>query len=172
MPSQKNIDEVKVLTDKLESASAVYFTDYLGLDVESITNLRSEFFHASVEFRVTKNTLLKLAADKMNIEGLDNFLVGSTAIAISFDEPTSPAKVLKSFTKEHDKPNVKAILFDGEVLEGSEYKKFANLPSKDELLSKFVIMLNSPMTILARTFRSPMENLVNVLNNLKNEKSE
>ena len=172
MPSQKNIDEVKVLTDKLETASAVYFTDYLGLDVESITNLRSEFFHASVEFRVTKNTLLKLAAEKMNIEGLDNFLVGSTAIAISFDEPTSPAKVLKSFTKEHDKPNVKAILFDGEVLEGSEYKKFANLPSKDELLSKFVIMLNSPMTILARTFRSPMENLVNVLNNLKNEKSE
>ena len=172
MPSQKNIDEVKVLTDKLETASAVYFTDYLGLDVESITNLRSEFFHASVEFRVTKNTLLKLAADKMNIEGLDNFLVGSTAIAISFDEPTSPAKVLKSFTKEHDKPNVKAILFDGEVLDGSEYKKFANLPSKDELLSKFVIMLNSPMTIFARTFRSPMENLVNVLNNLKNEKSE
>ena len=172
MPSQKNIDEVKILTDKLETASAVYFTDYLGLDVESITNLRSEFFHASVEFRVTKNTLLKLAADKMNIEGLDNFLVGSTAIAISFDEPTSPAKVLKSFTKEHDKPNVKAILFDGEVLDGSEYKKFANLPSKDELLSKFVIMLNSPMTILARTFRSPMENLVNVLNNLKNEKSE
>ena len=172
MPSQKNIDEVKILTDKLETASAVYFTDYLGLDVESITNLRSEFFHASVEFRVTKNTLLKLAADKMNIEGLDNFLVGSTAIAISFDEPTSPAKVLKSFTKEYDKPNVKAILFDGEVLEGSEYKKFANLPSKDELLSKFVIMLNSQMTILARTISSPMENLVNVLNNLKNEKSE
>ena len=172
MPSQKNIDEVKILTDKLETASAVYFTDYLGLDVESITNLRSEFFHASVEFRVTKNTLLKLAADKMKIEGLDNYLVGSTAIAISFDEPTSPAKVLKSFTKEYDKPNVKAILFDGEVLEGSEYEKFANLPSKDELLSKFVIMLNSPMTILARTLSSPMGNLVNVLNSLKNEKSE
>ena len=172
MPSQKNIDEVKILTDKLETASAVYFTDYLGLDVESITNLRSEFFHASVEFKVTKNTLLKLAAENMKIEGLDDYLVGSTAIAISFDEPTSPAKVLKSFTKEHDKPNVKAILFDGEVLDGSEYKKFANLPSKDELLSKFVIMLNSPMTILARTLSSPMGNLVNVLNSLKNEKSE
>ena len=107
----------------------------------------------------------------MKIEGLDNYLVGSTAIAISFDEPTAPAKVLKSFTKEYDKPNVKAILFDGEVLEGSEYKKFANLPSKDELLSKFVIMLNSPMTILARTLSSPMGNLVNVLNSLKNENS-
>ena len=172
MPSQKNIDEVKYLTDKLESASAIYFTDYLGLDVDSITKLRSEFFHASVEFKVTKNTLLKLAAENMKIEGLDDYLVGSTAIAISLDEPTSPAKVLKSFMKEHDKPEVKAILFDGEVLEGSEYKKFASLPSKDELLTKFAIMLNSPMTNLARTLSSPMGNFVNVLNSLKNEKSE
>jgi len=172
MPSQENIDEVKYLTDKLESASAIYFTDYLGLDVDSITKLRSEFFHASVEFKVTKNTLLKLAAENMKIEGLDDYLVGSTAIAISLDEPTSPAKVLKSFMKEHDKPEVKAILFDGEVLEGSEYKKFASLPSKDELLTKFVIMLNSPMTNLVRTLSSPMGNFVNVLNSLKNEKSE
>jgi len=172
MPSQENIDEVKYLTDKLESASAIYFTDYLGLDVDSITKLRSEFFHASVEFKVTKNTLLKLAAENMKIEGLDDYLVGSTAIAISFDEPTSPAKVLKSFMKEHDKPEVKAILFDGEVLEGSEYKKFASLLSKDELLTKLVIMLNSPMTNLVRTLSSPMGNFVNVLNSLKNEKSE
>ena len=172
MPSQKNIDEVKYLTDKLENASAIYFTDYLGLDVDSITKLRSEFFHASVEFKVTKNTLLKLAAENMKIDGLDDYLVGSTAIAISFDEPTSPAKVLKSFMKEHDKPEVKAILFDGEVLEGSEYKKFASLPSKDELLTKLVIMLNSPMTNLVRTLSSPMGNFVNVLNSLKNEKSE
>ena len=172
MPSQKNIDEVKYLTDKLESASAIYFTDYLGLDVDSITKLRSEFFHASVEFKVSKNTLLKLAAENMKIDGLDDYLVGSTAIAISFDEPTSPAKVLKSFMKEHDKPEVKAILFDGEVLEGSEYKKFASLLSKDELLTKLVIMLNSPMTNLVRTLSSPMGNFVNVLNSLKNEKSE
>ncbi len=172
MPSQKNIDEVKYLTDKLENASAIYFTDYLGLDVDSITKLRSEFFHASIEFKVTKNTLLKLAAENMKIDGLDDYLVGSTAIAISFDEPSSPAKVLKSFMKEHDKPEVKAILFDGEVLEGSEYKKFASLPSKDELLTKLVIMLNSPMTNLVRTLSSPMGNFVNVLNSLKNEKSE
>ena len=116
LPSQKNIVVVKYLTDKLESASAIYFTDYLGLDVDSITKLRSEFFHASVEFKVTKNTLLKLAAENTKIEGLDDYLVGSTAIAISLDEPTSPAKVLKSFMKEHDKPEVKAILFDGDVL--------------------------------------------------------
>ena len=132
MPSQKNIDEVTQLTEKLDKATAVYFTDYLGLDVLSVTELRSEFFEASVEFKVVKNTLLKLAANNINLEGLDDFLIGSTAIAISYDEPTAPAKVLKKFTENHDKPEVKAILFDGELLDGSEFKKFANLPTKDE----------------------------------------
>ena len=151
MPSEKNQDELAQLTEKLDRAKAVYFTDFLGLDVSSITELRSEFFKASIEFKVTKNTLLKLAAENISLEGLDDFLVGSTAIAISYDEPTAPAKVLKKFTEDHDKPEVKAILFDGEVLDGSEYLKFATLPTKDELLTKLVLMLNSPITILART---------------------
>ena len=171
MPSQKNLDEVTQLMEKLEKANAVYFTDFLGLDVPSITELRTEFFKASIEFKVAKNTLLKLAAKNINLEGLDDFLVGSTAIAISYDEPTLPAKILKKFTEDHDKPEVKAILFDGEVLKGSEYLKFANLPTKDESLTKLVMMLNSPITILARTLSAPMTNLVNGLNNLKNKKS-
>ncbi len=171
MPSQKNLDEVTQLMEKLEKANAVYFTDFLGLDVPSITELRTEFFKASIEFKVAKNTLLKLAAKNINLEGLDDFLVGSTAIAISYDEPTSPAKILKKFTEDHDKPEVKAILFDGEVLKGSEYLKFASLPTEDELLTKLVMMLNSPITILAQTLNASMINLVNDLNNLKNTKS-
>ncbi len=171
MPSEKNQDELAQLTEKLDKAKAVYFTDFLGLDVSSITELRSEFFKASIEFKVAKNTLLKLAAENINLEGLDDFLVGSTAIAISYDEPTAPAKVLKKFTEDHEKPDVKAILFDGEVLDGSEYLKFATLPTKDELLTKLVLMLNSPITILARTLSGSMTNFVNGLNNLKNTKS-
>ena len=171
MPSEKNQDELAQLTEKLDKAKAVYFTDFLGLDVSSITELRSEFFKASIEFKVAKNTLLKLAAKNINLEGLDDFLVGSTAIAISYDEPTAPAKVLKKFAEDHEKPDVKAILFDGEVLDGSEYLKFATLPTKDELLTKLVLMLNSPITILARTLSGSMTNFVNGLNNLKNTKS-
>ena len=172
MPSQKNQDEVTQLTEKLDKANAVYFTDFLGLDVSSITELRAEFFKTSIEFKVAKNTLLKLAAKNINLEGLDDFLVGSTAIAISYDEPTLPAKVLKKFIEDHDKPEVKAILFDGEVLKGSEYLKFASLPTKDELLTNLVMMLNSPITVLNRTLNAPMTNLVNGLNNLKNTKSQ
>ena len=172
MPSQKNQDEVIQLTEKLDKATAVYFTDFLGLDVSSITELRTEFFKTSIEFKAAKNTLLKLAAKNINLEGLDDFLVGSTAIAISYDEPTLPAKVLKKFIEDHDKPEVKAILFDGEVLKGSEYLKFASLPTEDELLTNLVMMLNSPITVLGRTLNAPMTNLVNGLNNLKNTKSQ
>ncbi len=171
MPSSKNIEAVTELREKLNRAKAIYFTDYLGLDVGSITNLRSKFFQADVEYTVAKNTLLKIAAEENKIEGLGNFLNGPTAIAISYDEPTSPAKVIKSFAKEHDKPVVKGILFEGDVLDGSEFKRLADLPSKDELLATLVSMLQSPISKLVNTLNVPLTNVANVLNNLKEQKS-
>ena len=171
MPSSKNIEAVAELSDKLVRAKAIYFTDYLGLDVGSITDLRSQFFQADVEYTVAKNTLLKIAAKENKIKGLDEFLTGPTAIAISYDEPTSPAKVIKSFSKDHDKPRVKGILFEGDVLDGSEFKRLADLPSKIELLSQLVAMLQSSMSKLVNTLNAPLTNVANVLNNLKEQKT-
>ena len=79
MPSTKNINQVEELTDKLSRAKAVYITEYLGLNVDDITRLRKEFHSNDVEFKVTKNTLLKLAAEKNNLKGLDDYLHNSTA---------------------------------------------------------------------------------------------
>lgn len=171
MPNKQNLKAVEELTGKLEKAKSVFFTDYLGLDVASLTKLRSEFFKANVEYKVAKNTLVKLAAENNNIEGLDKFLLGPTAIAISYDEHTAPAKVLKEFTKGRELPEVKGILFDGEVLAGSEFTRIADLPSKEELLGKLVAMLNTPMTQFVRTIQSPMSGVVGVLNSLKDTKS-
>ena len=96
---------------------------------------------------------------------------GSTAVAIAYDEPVSPAKVIKEFKKDFELPNVKGILFEGEYFEGEQYKKFADLLSKEELVSKFAIMLNSPMGKLLSTINAPMQNLVGLLNSLKQTKS-
>ena len=171
MPSSKNIKQLEELTDKLGRAKAIYFTEYLGLDVDQITELRKEFFSNQVEYKVTKNTLLKLAAEKNNLEGLDVFLKKSTAIALSYDDPTSPAKVIKNFTKKNDLPQVKGIVFEGEVFDGSEFKRFANAPTKEESLSMLIALLQSPLTKLVWTLNSSMSNLGNVLNNLKENKS-
>jgi large subunit ribosomal protein L10 len=171
MPSQKNIQQVEKLSEKLNTAKAVYITDFAGLNVGNITDLRSKFFEASVEFTVAKNTLIKLAAESNKIEGLDEFLSGPTALAISYEEPTAPARVIKAFAKEHNKPKVKGVLFEGEILDGAEFKRIANLPDKDQLLATLVAMLKNPITKFVSAMNSPMVNLVSSLNSLKEKKS-
>ena len=171
MPNSKNIEQVKELSDSFSRAKAVYFTEYHGLNVGDLTKLRSEFFKADVEYKVAKNTLIRLAAEENKISGLEELLKGSTALAIAYDEPVSPAKVIKKFTKENDLPSVKGILFEGQFLPGEEFKKLANLPSKEESLSILVTMLNSPMQKLASTLNAPLQSLAGVLNNLKEKKS-
>ena len=171
MPNKKNIDDLKSLTDSMGKAKAVYFTEFHGLDVGSITRLRGEFYKAGVEYRVAKNTLLKLAAKQNNIDGLDSLLKGSTAIAISYDEPVSPAKIIKEFTSDNDLPNVKGILFDGDLLPGEDFKRLADMPSKEELLSKLLSLLHSPLQKLLMTVDSPMQKFVRGLNVLKEKKT-
>ena len=171
MPNAKNIQQVKELTETLSKAKAIYFTKFHGLNVAEATKLRSEFFKADVDFRVAKNTLLKLAAEKNKISGLDEILKGSTAIAVSYDEPVAPAKVIKAFTKNNDLPSVKGILFEGEFLPGKEFKRLADLPSKDESLAILMSMLKSPLQKLASTLNASMTNVVVALNNLKDQKS-
>jgi len=171
MPNKKNLQQVKELTEKLEKAKAVYFTDYSGLDVGSITELRSEFYKKSVEYFVAKNTLLKIAAEKNNIEGLDEFLLGPTAIAISYDEPTTPAKIINEFAKKFEKPTVKGMLVDGDVLDGSKFKNIADMPSREQLIATLASTLQGPLAKLASVLSATMSGFVSVLNNLKEKKS-
>ena len=171
MPNQKNINNVKELSDKLAKAKSIYFTDYLGLNVSDVTELRKKFFDSKVEYLVVKNTLLKIASDENKIKLGDELFSGSTAIALSYDEPVVAAKIIKSFLKDHDLPSVKGVLFEGAYLPASKFEKIANLPSKEESLTKIVIMLKSPVQNLTNLLSSPMLNLVNVLNGLRESKS-
>ena len=172
MPNQKNIDNVKELSYKLSKARSIYFTDYLGLNVSEVTDLRKKFFSSDVEYIVVKNTLLKIASNENKIK-LDNELFsGSTAIAISYDEPVVAAKIIKGFLKDHDLPSIKGVLFEGSYLPASEFEKIANLPSKEESLTKIVVMLKSPVQNFTNLLSSPMVGLVNVLSGLKENKNQ
>ena len=171
MPNKKNISNVKELTDKLTRAKSIYFTDYLGLNVSDVTSLRKKFFESNVEYLVVKNTLLKIASDKNKISLGDELFSGSTAIAISYDEPVIAAKVIKGFLKDHDLPSIKGVLFEGSYLPASEFEKIANLPSKEESLTKIIITLKSPVQSIVNLLNSPMVKLVNVLNGLKEAKN-
>ena len=170
MPSVKNINSVKELSVKLDKAKAIYFTDYLGLDVVSVTKLRKNFVEKDVEFTVAKNTLIKLAAKEVGISGVDEFLEGPTAIAFGYDDPTGPTRVIKEFLKDFDKPSVKGMIFDGEIFTSDQFDKIANLPSKEQLLSKLVGMLNSPMSKLSSVLNSSVSGLLGRLTQLNSKK--
>lgn len=171
MPNAKNIKKVDELTEKLERAKGVYLTDYIGLNVQDITDLRREFYENDVEYLVTKNTLLKIAANNSNLNDLDSVLNGSTAVAFSYEDPTSPARVIKKFTKDNDLPKVKGIVIDGELIDGSEFDRIANLPTKEESIAKFAALLQSPLLKLIWALKSPMSDMTNMLNNLKEKES-
>ena len=171
MPNAKNIKYVDELTDKLGRAKGIYLTDYIGLKVEEITDLRKEFYENDVEYLVAKNTLLKIAANNTNLNDLDSVLNGSTAVAFSYEDPTSPARVIKKFTKDNDLPKVKGIVIDGSIIDGSEFDRIANLPTKDESLVKLVALLQSPLIKLIWGLKSPMYDMTNMLNNLKEKES-
>ena len=171
MPNKKNITNVKELTDKLSRAKSIYFTDYLGLNVSDITRLRKKFFDSNVEYLVVKNTLLKIASNQNKFSLGDELYSGSTAIAICYDEPVLAAKVLKGFLEDHDLPSIKGVLFEGSYLPASDFEKIANLPSKEESLTKIIVMLKSPVQNIVNLLNSPMVKLVNVLSGLRENKN-
>tara|TARA_B100001989_G_scaffold206225_1_gene154955 strand:- start:237 stop:752 length:516 start_codon:yes stop_codon:yes gene_type:complete len=171
MPNQKNISSVKDLSDKLSRAKSIYFTDYLGLNVSDVTSLRKKFYDSNVEYLVVKNTLLKIASDQNKISLDDDLFSGSTAIAISYDDPILAAKVIKGFLKDHDLPTIKGVLLEGSYLPASEFEKIANLPNKEESLVKIIVMLKSPVQSVVNLLNSPMVKLVNVLNGIKENKN-
>ncbi len=172
MPNDKNIKNVEMLTEKMSKAKSIYFTDYLGLDVLEITKLRKKFFANDVEFIVVKNTLLKIASENNKISLSEELFSGSTAVAISYEEPVVAAKVIKDFNKRHHElPLVKGILFEGAFLPAGEFNKIATLPSKEESITKFATMIKSPMQNFAILLKSPMSDFLSILNSIKENKA-
>ena len=172
MPNVKKIELVDQLSEKIKASSALYFAKYTGMSVEQASDLRQSFTDNSVEFVVSKNTLTKIAAEKAGLSKdiFDDFLSGQIAIAYAGSDPTAPAKVIKDFSKENECLEVVGLYFDGQLCTPDKYKEIASLPSREELLTKFVVALNYPMTSVLYSLKASMSGLVNALNNLKEQK--
>ena len=161
MANQQKIDIVNQAVDGFKNSQGIYFTRYTGMSVPQITELRKAFSSNSVNYKVIKNTLTKIAAKEAGYEGkFDELLENQVAIAFSKD-PVAPARVIKDFLKENeDSLEVLGVFFDGELYDAGKYKQLASLPSKEVLLGKFVSCLNSPMYGLASTLNGSMSKLV------------
>lgn len=173
MPTPQKEVIIQEMAEKFGRATSFIMTDFTGVDVNMINQIRQKFFEAEVEYRVVKNKLAKRSLDQSGIEGLNDYLKGVNAYAISYDDPTLPMKVLEKFKKElNGKMPVKAAFFEGTIVESDRVDALSKLPSKTELIGQFASMLISPMSKLAYALNASMQDVAGVLKALQDKKEE
>jgi large subunit ribosomal protein L10 len=142
---EEKVALVNEIAEKLQNSVSTIVTDYRGLTVAEVTELRKRLRDAGIEFRVLKNTMTRRAADQVNLSGINEFLVGPSAIAFSTEDVVAPAKILNDFAREHKALELKAGIVEGKVIGQAEVTALAELPSRDGLLSMLLSVLQAPM---------------------------
>jgi len=143
------------LTDRLSKSPAIYVTDFTGLTVKRMTDLRRKLRGVGVGYVVVKNTLAARAFAEVKISGMDDVLAGATGLVFAGADPVGAAKILADFHKEFQQPTVKAGLFDGRRITADEVKRLATLPSREALLAQ-----------LGGAFQAPMAGFLGAMNGL------
>ncbi|GGF49258.1 50S ribosomal protein L10 [Microbacterium sorbitolivorans] len=161
---------VAELTTKFESSTAVLLTEYRGLTVAELKELRDSI-RQDAEYAVAKNTLTKLAAAKAGVEGLDDNLKGPSALAFVHGDPVAVAKGLRAFAKAHPLLVIKGGYFDGAPLSAEEVNKLADLESREVLLAKVAGMMKASMSKAAAVFQALPSKTVRTVEALR-EKQE
>ncbi|MDQ7052237.1 MAG: 50S ribosomal protein L10 [candidate division KSB1 bacterium] len=171
-PRPEKVAQVTMLKEKFSAAKSAFLTDFTGLSVEEITELRRKLRERNSEYLVVKNTLARLSAKEAGVEDILPYLEGPIAIAFSYDDPAAPARVIAEFVKSHSKPNpkVKACLIEGDVLPGEEAEEIAKWPTREELIARLVGQLNAPIYGLVNALADVSRRLVYVLNAIKEKK--
>lgn len=151
---QPIVDEIK---SKVEGAATVVLVDYRGLTVEEDTKLRKGLREAGCEYKVYKNTLMKRAFEGTDFAQLEDLLDGPSAIAISKEDATAPIRVLSKIAKEAEALEFKGAIVEGDFYDVDGIKSLASIPSREELISKLLGSLQSPITNLARVLNQIAE---------------
>ncbi|MCP4694551.1 MAG: 50S ribosomal protein L10 [Desulfobacterales bacterium] len=172
MKLTQKIKIAEELHEKFRKSVVVIVTDYKGLDVKATTEMRRRLRDADIEYKVVKNSLLVRASKETDAALLQDYFLGPSAVALSYDDPVAPAKVLIDFAKENDKLEIKAGVLNGKTLSLDDLKALASLPSREELLGTLVYTINAVPTKLVRTLNAIPGQFVNVLNALKEKKED
>lgn len=160
MPNPEKVKKVAALTDLFKASPSVAVTDYVGLTVADMTVLRKELREAQIKYLVAKNTLLRLAAKDAGTEMINEFLEGPTAIAFTGDDPSRMAKILYDFGKDHQKPEIKALVIDGVLYSGADTERIAKLPSRDELIAMMIGTIEAPIQEIAGAVEAPVQDFL------------
>ena len=158
------------LRDRFSKVAIIVLTDYKGLNVTAMNDLRRKLRAEEIEYQVVKNTLLIRASEDNDVALIKDYFKGPNAIALSYDDPISPAKVLAQFAKENDKLEIKVGVMNGQVLDANAIRALAKLPSREVLLGQFLSALNAIPTSFVRTIAEVPRSFVGVLAAVRDQK--
>jgi len=161
---------VEELSDIFSRSKAIYMTDFTGLNVEEITELRDRLRDISASFRVIKNTLALLAMQRTGLEEFGKLLDGPTGLAFTEGDEIAPAKVIVEFSKEKSRPKVKSGIVDGKVIGPEDVLKLASLPSREQLIAMVSGGIGAPLSSLLYCLNGTIRNLLYTLNSLSEKR--
>jgi len=167
MAKTKKIFTVQNLAEKFKQAKGVVLTDYSGLNVSQINDLRKEIKKAGGEFEVVKNTLICLAAESSKFQAPSSKLTGPTAALWIYSEDFSPLKILDNFIRQNELPKIKFGFWEGEEIGKERISELANLPGIDQLRGQLLAFLQSPTSRLANALSWNLKKLILVLKAIK-----
>jgi large subunit ribosomal protein L10 len=166
---EKTVEDLK---EKLALTRSLILTDFRGLNVEDLSRLRRDLKKGGAEYRITKNTLIRKAAQESGHEAIVDYLKGPTGLIFSYQDPISPAKVLHEFLQKTEKPKIKTIWLEGKLFGENQLKKLATLPSREIVLTQIVGSLNAPLTNFVVTLQGMLRNLVGVIDAIKDSRTQ
>ncbi|MCL1601473.1 MAG: 50S ribosomal protein L10 [Actinomycetia bacterium] len=170
MPRPEKVQAVADIKERIEGAQAVFLAEYAGLSVKDQQALRRSLRENGAEFKVVKMSMARLAAAELDIDTLDELLLGPTGLAFADDDPAGTAKVLKDFAKNHDTFTVKGGLLGLEFLPPEKIAELAELEPRDILLAKIAGVMQAPMANLAGLLAALPRNTANALSQLLEKK--
>ena len=165
-------ETVTTLVGRLQRAPTVYVTDFTGLNVAKVTELRRRLRAAGVEYVVVKNTLARRALDAAAVPALSEHLAGPTALVLAGRDPVGAAKVLADFAREHEKPAIKVGLVEGKAVSPEQVKRLATLPPKTELLAQLGGAFQAPMAGWVGAMQGLLQMMVGALEALKTTRAD
>lgn len=167
---EQKAEQVELLTDKLKKAKVAVLTDYRGLTVSQLQELRGRLRGADVEYRVIKNTLARRAAEAAGYPALKDELEGPVAIAFGYDDLSIASKLINEFVRTTRlKLDVVGGLVEGRVFSADQVKQLADLPSRETLIAQLMGTLQSPVAQLVGIMQTPLQQLLGVLEAYKNK---
>jgi large subunit ribosomal protein L10 len=158
--------EVAVLKDMLSRSRHVTVTDHTGINVNDLAQLRRRLKESRSEFRISKNTYLKLAVKGTDFEPLGEQFVGPTSVVFGYDDPVEPAKVIFKSIKDTEKPQFKSYFYEGQILDYDSLKRIAELPPREQVIAILISTVEGPISQIVSLLDGAMAEFIGTLDSL------